>query len=149
MKELINHKILDIYISSHYVLKFLVEDEIAFKKELCYTFNGDCCSECWISEIIGYSNIKNRHQEPKKVIDVIKLDLGITNLLTKQETDDVYAYTITFEDNSHLLVLFRNSSNGYYGGWCSLESDLSYYKDLNFIKLTDDYYFFNSKSQDN
>jgi hypothetical protein len=83
MKELLNKKIHDIYIDvKNNLLKFIVEDELASIKELIYQVEGDCCSESWWSEIIGYSNLKGWKDELLKVTNVINLKLGKTDKLS-------------------------------------------------------------------
>jgi hypothetical protein len=55
---------------------------------------------------------------------------------------------LEMENKSHILLIHRNSSNGYYGGYLSLFSELNYIETVNFIKLTDDYYHHEKENKD-
>lgn len=73
--------------------------------------DGDCCSSTWIENIELPVN-----GFPAKVISVEDLDLP--NKKTKNEDYDVIAFygcKIT-TDKGDIVIDYRNSSNGYYGG---------------------------------
>ena len=88
--------------------------------------DGDCCSETWISDIFGFSNLKG------KLLRVNELVLHKSEVYnkedgrTRQEEDAVYGYRFTTELGTSVIA-FRNSSNGYYGG--SLEKYIPYTDD--------------------
>lgn len=110
MKELKNKKIykVEISIGEHFLI---FETDIG---KMVYEAIGDCCSESWFAEIIGLNNIIG-----EKVIEVIEKDLPSYNLddgRSRQEIDSVYCYTLTTK-KGHCDIVFRNSSNGYYGGY--------------------------------
>jgi len=113
MKELVNNKITDVLISdSEHCLKFINNNN----EELHFVVNGDCCSESWFSEIINLDNLINQ-----SVLEVNTLNLP--NYLQDQDThgrqdiDIFYGYEIKSTGGTTTIV-FRNSSNGYYGGDC-------------------------------
>lgn len=122
MKELIGKTITKIEIdkdNQHYIC-FTDSEGNAW----CYHAEGDCCSESWFYHILGFSGT------PVKVLNVAEVEMpnGYTYVVnhdgkSRQEEDQIYGYKLTVEGNSwqrHIDVEFRNSSNGYYGGWLSL-----------------------------
>lgn len=75
---------------------------------------GDCCSESWISDLIGVENIIGAvvsHVECKELPDY-----NCKDGRGRQEEDEVYGFTFK-TDKGDFDLIFRNSSNGYYGGW--------------------------------
>lgn len=121
MKELIGEVIKEIWVNEDQsFLKFVTDD-----KELLYYAEGDCCSESWFADILFSWQFFN-----KKVVDVEVLEVPdwLSHLIakdgrTRQECDEVYGFQIKVQDansyNSNWCdIIFRNSSNGYYGGWC-------------------------------
>lgn len=89
---------------------------IAFQTDsslVAYRAVGDCCSDCWFSDINGATRLLGQ--------TVIRVeDKGMAEEEgTRQEADRVYAYTIVTQ-RGHCDLELRNSSNGYYGGWCEL-----------------------------
>ena len=73
--------------------------------------DGDCCSDSWVENVelpaLGF---------PAKVIDMQDLDLpGIKNPNEDGEVTEVYGCKIT-TDKGEIIIDYRNSSNGYYGG---------------------------------
>lgn len=146
MKELINTEIKQILLDkNNQIVKFIVEDELATQKELVYIVKGDCCSESWWTEIIGISNLNNKCRL-NKVVDIISMELGRTYKNSKQEVDQVKAFFISFGQEEGILLHYRNSSNGYYGGWCSLLEDFNYIENVKFEVLEDDYYEYNGET---
>lgn len=117
MEELIGSKILDIEIAGDELwLKFTTSSN-----SFIYQANGDCCSESWFSEIINLDFLINH-----TVSEVEYLDLPLLNQVDghcRQKSDRFYGFRIATEAG-HTTIVFRNSSNGYYGGDCQfLEPD--------------------------
>lgn len=75
------------------------------------TTDGDCCSESWWADVIGAaSNYGGIVQEVRAI------DLPYpADDRTRQKEDCAYGYDIVTTKGVVNLV-FRNSSNGYYGG---------------------------------
>ena len=85
-----------------------------------YSFftEGDCCSETWFADINGPSLVLN-----KKISAVEELDLDKPDdERTRQQEDLAYSLKITTEGGI-LDIIYRNSSNGYYGGDIQLYSE--------------------------
>src|SRR3970282_1185089 len=73
---------------------------------------GDCCSESWWADIIGAVSAT-----PGVIISIEKIDMPVPDdNRTRQQYDSAYGYKI-FTDLGVIDLVFRNSSNGYYGGW--------------------------------
>lgn len=76
---------------------------------------GDCCSESWFADVVGTHALFGR-----EVISVDEVPLpewvNVDDGRTRQESDAAYGYRIT-TDGGQCDIIFRNSSNGYYGGW--------------------------------
>lgn len=82
--------------------------------KLKYAVSGDCCSESWFADIAGLRSIVG-----KPVTAIKEPDLSQYNCddgRGRQEEETVYGLNI-HSDDSFCTVIFRNSSNGYYGGW--------------------------------
>jgi hypothetical protein len=78
---------------------------------------GDCCSESWWAD--GFSLNQLRGARVKEVNTIEMPKLPDDDQRTRQEYDEVYGIELVTTKGVAKLV-FRNSSNGYYGGWCGL-----------------------------
>ena len=86
---------------------------------VCLPTDAECCSETWFSDIIGVQSILGH-----KFQDIWVLDNPPTDVYDgrgRQEVDCAYGFEIV-TDGGVCQVAYRNSSNGYYGGWCSLNN---------------------------
>lgn len=84
--------------------------------------SGDCCSESWWADIYGAE-----HLIDSVAIDVLEADLANYNSddgRGRQEAESVYGFSV-LTDSGVTTFIFRNSSNGYYGGWMSACRDCS------------------------
>ncbi len=119
MKELVGKVIQSIQVSNdQHFLKFTTNEG-----DLLYYAEGDCCSESWFADIVFDYKFDNKAVVTKvEGIDVpdFVTKLANTDQRTRQEYDQVYGYKITQSNGHSAEVIFRNSSNGYYGGWCEL-----------------------------
>lgn len=73
---------------------------------------GDCCSESWFADFTGVDALLNHRVLEVDIVDMEEVSDG----RTRQEVDQIYGYKFKTEAGYADLV-FRNSSNGYYGGW--------------------------------
>ena len=133
MKELLGKVIKGLYVNEDQsMLKFDTD-----QGDMIYLAEGDCCSETWFADIMFGWKFFN-----STVVSVTEIDVPdwvnklVTNdKRTRQEYDLVYGYQIVVSaesrsayesDNSKSCdVIFRNSSNGYYYGWCGLLDESS------------------------
>lgn len=72
---------------------------------------GDCCSETWFADITGVAALLGGN-----VLDVEFVDLPVVDdKRTRQESDEFYGVKLK-TDKGYADIVYRNSSNGYYGG---------------------------------
>lgn len=80
-----------------------------------YNCDGDCCSETWFSDIIGFDALIG---SPVMSVEPLKMNFDIPEHSSRQDYDSIYGIKIVTQ-KGHCDIMFRNSSNGYYGGDCS------------------------------
>lgn len=84
------------------------------KGTVSYRAEADCCSESWFADIVGVDALLGG-----LVRDVEGIDMDFYNVKDgrcRQESDEAYGFRIT-TSKGQACIAFRNSSNGYYGGW--------------------------------
>lgn len=97
------------------------QDQIKFETDdgdIIYDAVGDCCSASYFSDIWNAQNIIG-----KKVVRVEELQLEDGDAPyrpSREEYDSIYGFRLWNEDDGVCVIIFRNSSNGYYGGECEL-----------------------------
>lgn len=83
--------------------------------------DADCCSHTWIEHVelpaLGF---------PAKVLAIADLDLPGVPDPSEYEVIQVYGLKIT-TDKGDLIIEYRNSSNGYYGGSLAWPDDSYFY----------------------
>ena len=111
MKELIGKKITGISISEdHETLAFETD-----KGTIVYTALGGCCSESWFADITGVCELLRGGAV--KTVETIDMDgYNVDDGRCRQECDEAYGLKLV-TDRGYTDIVFRNSSNGYYGGW--------------------------------
>lgn len=127
MEELIGQKILSLWVFRDTALIF--ETENGFYVYVTY---GDCCSESWFQDITGISSLINAI-----VLEVNEISLGEVDG-TRQDVDQIYGVKIK-TDKGWTDIVFRNSSNGYYGGYLDFrgireEIDKNVHKDISLLE---------------
>jgi hypothetical protein len=113
MKELIGKKITGLRINEDQsILAFDTDQGV-----VAYATYGDCCSETWFADITGVSALIGGtvHTADEVSMDGYNVEDG----RTRQYYDEVYGVKLT-TDKGYADIVFRNSSNGYYGGWIGL-----------------------------
>lgn len=122
MIELVGKKILDVEVgNSEGLIRFTCADS----SQLVYICEGDCCSETWFSEILNLDFLVNHTVSEVRELDMPSYDDGNT----RQQYDELYGYKIATEAG-HCTIVFRNSSNGYYRGSCSLMGSDEWHKQV-------------------
>lgn len=118
MKKLIGKKIKEIFLDKeeqHYLL--FVTDR---GKKFLYYADGGCCSESWFADVIGINTLIG-----ETILSVKKMDMNFYNVddgRGRQDSDIAYGYKIT-TNKGYCDIIFRNSSNGYYGSSLELISE--------------------------
>ncbi len=112
-------------------IKFETEVENIF-----WGFMGDCCSQAYLDSITGIDNVIN-----KKITTTKEINLGRDEKQTYQGVDDIHGIILSskrnYSDDVHCLIIYRNSSNGYYEGFVSVTTDFDC--DIEFVKLIENY----------
>lgn len=113
MEELVNHRVLDIQISSdENYLKFVTD-----VGDLIYVTEGGCCSETWFSEIINPNDLINQVVLSCEVLNLPEYNMNDGHC--RQQEDKFYGVCLKTSAGT-VTIVFRNSSNGYYSGSCEL-----------------------------
>lgn len=109
MKELIGKKIQAMAVNeTQSILSFETD-----KGLVNFEVYGDCCSESWFADITGVAALLGG--TVANVEEVSMDGYNVEDGRTRQEYDSAYGYKIR-TDKGDADVVFRNSSNGYYGG---------------------------------
>lgn len=87
---------------------------------LAFCVKGDCCSESWFSDIKGFASIVGKAVDGIEELDLS--DYDCEDGRGRQESDTAYGLTIVAGDG-RCDVIYRCSSNGYYGGWIEVDHD--------------------------
>lgn len=115
MKELVGRRIVGLSIGdAESVLAFFTDTDT-----IAYETLGDCCSTSWFADIVGVdaligATVANVEELPLE-------DYNTEDGRSRQESDAAYGYKIRTE-RGYCDIVFRNSSNGYYGGWMELRT---------------------------
>lgn len=97
----------------HYLILHTDQGDVVLSAE------GDCCSESWFYEVTGLSDLYGHvitGGETREAEDA-------TDGITRQESDQIYGLALEAAGAGRADVVFRNSSNGYYGGWLNVDMD--------------------------
>lgn len=97
-----------------HALYFVARDGRIF----AWLVDGDCCSCSWFADVIGVSSLLNR-RIIEAVIDEMPEGYNIDDGRCRQEVDSCYGYKLK-TDGGYVDIVYRNSSNGYYGGWMNM-----------------------------
>lgn len=85
-----------------------------------YELSADCCSESWWYRIRGVRYLLG---ETVCAVAEGRLEgVDVQDGLGRQEVDEAYEFTLLTKAGA-CEVCFRNSSNGYYGGWIEVLRD--------------------------
>lgn len=98
-----------------------------------YETDADCCSETWFADITGVSALIGG---VVRTADEVSMDgYNVNDGRGRQESDEAYGYKLT-TDKGHVDIVFRNSSNGYYGGSINIFNNRL---PENMVEITDDW----------
>lgn len=135
MKELIGKKIAGLAVNGDQsLLTFRIEGG----EEVSYYAGGDCCSESWFADITGVAALLGG---TVSAADSVDLDgYNVEDGRCRQDYDEAYGWKLT-TDKGYADIVFRNSSNGYYGGTLELLTDgiRKYLDPLVMQDITDDW----------
>lgn len=77
----------------------------------CWEAFGDCCSQSWIEHV----EMPNDLEKGARVLAVENVEHAATSI-SGWDVITYYGVKIT-TDRGYIDIDYRNSSNGYYGGW--------------------------------
>lgn len=78
-----------------------------------YETYGDCCSETWFADITGVSALLGQEVLTAEEVE-LPADIA-QDARCRQEEDSFYGVKLTTA-KGYIDIVYRNSSNGYYGG---------------------------------
>lgn len=83
---------------------------------LAYQVDGDCCSSSWYNDILGVENLL--HREVTGVLECPLDAIGPAGEAPEETADSlVQLYGVRLSTElGYTDIVFRNHSNGYYGG---------------------------------
>ena len=115
MNELLNKTVYAIELSDDAeIIRFTTDAGPAI-----YYCEADCCSVTWIDTLENVYAMLGAKVNAVEELETYDVDPG-----TRQEYDRVYGYKLDTSKGTFKLI-FRNSSNGYYGGDLRLIEDAS------------------------
>jgi hypothetical protein len=111
MEELIGKMVTAVWISPD-------AERLVFETDdgnVAYRTYGDCCSYSYFNDIIGLDALIGQKVNSAE-------EIGLGDVETDDSYDCIRAYGIKLTTNrGYVDVVFRNESNGYYGGWCETD----------------------------
>ena len=114
MKELLGKKINKILVNEDQSALIFETDS----GDVAYDTYADCCSVTWFADITGVLNLLGATVTDVEEVDIESVDDG----RTRQEEDCFYGVKVT-TNKGYADIVYRNSSNGYYGGDCHYSAD--------------------------
>lgn len=80
---------------------------------VAYLAKGECCSETWFADITGVNALIGGTVQAADYVNM--KGYNVDDNRTRQLYDEAYGVKIT-TNKGYADIVFRNSSNGYYGG---------------------------------
>jgi hypothetical protein len=114
MRKLVGHKVMGVFVSNDEEELIFVTATGAFR----YRTYGDCCSQTWFADMIGVKQLIGG-----TVIAAQAIDLPVTDERSRSEEDQNYGIALNTEKGV-CTIIYRNASNGYYGGSIDLVETL-------------------------
>ena len=80
---------------------------------VAFETDADCCSETWFADLVGVHALIGGTVSKTEEIELS--DYNVNDGRGRQEEDCAYGFKVV-TDKGVCDIIFRNSSNGYYGG---------------------------------
>ena len=99
------------------------QDTMTFKTDVGdveWYVEGDCCSSSVLTDLkLGPVMLKKivRVEDVEAPTDEVLNPSTLSQQQSLQEYESIYGVRLVAEDGSQGYVIYRNYSNGYYGGW--------------------------------
>ena len=114
MRKLVGHKVMGVFVRNDEEEMIFVTATGAFM----YRTYGDCCSQTWFADMVGVKQLIGH-----TVVKTEEIDVPVTDTRDRSEEDQNYGIRIT-TDGGVCDIVYRNASNGYYGGSIDLVDTL-------------------------
>lgn len=131
MKELIGKKITKLFVEKDH------QDALVFEfgdERIVYNAYGDCCSETWFADITGVKALLGETVHYVEEVECDEMFYPKDDGRGRQECEQYYGMKLT-TNKGCIDIIYRNSSNGYYGGSCELGKKLP----EKMVEITDDW----------
>jgi hypothetical protein len=116
MRDLIGKRIIGLAVNDDQSRLYFLTDQ----GTIAYETWAECCSTTWFAEITGVSALLH---ETVTATAVIPMPQGVQDLEDSRDmSDDFYGIKLR-TDKGYVSIVYRNSSNGYYGGTIKLSTD--------------------------
>lgn len=114
--KLVGRKVVDIILSSDkQIVEFVCED---FK--ITFSCDSDCCSETWIEDFDNRDFLIGKTINKVEIIPMEDTYEYSGDYEPHEDNNCHWVYGVKFFSNAGIAdLIFRNASNGYYGGWLS------------------------------
>lgn len=107
MRKLVGHKVMGVFVSNDEEEMIFVTATGAF----LYRTYGDCCSLTWFADMVGVKQLIGHTVLKAEAIDMPD------PLDTRERSDEDQNYGIRLTTDGGVCdIVYRNASNGYYGG---------------------------------
>lgn len=107
MRKLVGHKVMGIFVSDDEEEMIFVTATGAFR----YRTFGDCCSQTWFADMVGVKQLIGYTVTFTRSVDMPIPD----DTRSRSEEDQNYGIEIG-TSGGRCNIVYRNASNGYYGG---------------------------------
>ncbi len=105
---LLGHRIQSVSVVNDATIELVTD-----KGPIRFDVTGDCCSESWFYRVRGLNKVIG--QPVIAIIDTDVSDIDPNDGLCRQDSDEVNGIGLLTPGGT-LEIVYRNSSNGYYGG---------------------------------
>lgn len=131
-KALVGRKILGVQIDavSQEFFRFDTDEGAVVLKA-----HGECCSQTWFADLINASDLVGYVITSVEFVDLPPPSKA--DKRSRSEVDEIYGLKIFTTRGIHAYLIFRNSSNGYYGGWVNLATPAQWAK-VKWTPVTED-----------
>lgn len=106
----VNVKRVEVDTDGQHYLRFVPQ----WGEPITFVAEGDCCSESWFADVLGVGALFGEEITGVQILEMPDVDQADPR--NRQESTDAYGFRLTTV-KGQTTIAFRNSSNGYYGGW--------------------------------
>lgn len=130
MDDLVGKTVESVYVSSDQTVLVVLHDE-GFSVYNCY---GDCGSATWIADLVGVTSLLGH-----VVASAEEIDIDVVNDGRSSQGEDCFYGIKLKTSGGYVDIIYRNNSNGFYGGSLERLTDAELPELGAMIKVEDDY----------